>query len=177
MLKPKQQMETNKLSILSANEISEKTTRIAFQILEDSFDEESIVFAGIADRGFVFAERLKKKFEEISDKKVDLVKLNINKDSSSLQGSCDVDVELARDRVVIMIDDVLNSGRTLAYGLGMFLNIPLKKMRVAVLIDRNHRKFPLVSDFAGLKLSTILNEHIQVELNDDDPSKDAAYLF
>ena len=177
MFNSKEQMETTKLSILSANEISEKTTRIAFQILEDNFDEDSIVFAGIADRGFVFAERLKTKFEEISNKKVDLLKLNIDKNSSSLQGTCNVDVELAKDRVVILIDDVLNSGRTLAYGLGLFLNIPLKKMRVAVLIDRYHRKILLVRDFAGLKLSTILNEHIQVELNDENPAEDAAYLF
>lgn len=170
-------MGTIKLPILTANEISEKITRIAFQILEDNFDEDSLVFAGIADRGFVFAERLKRKFEEISNKKVDLVKLDINKESSSLQGTCNVDVAVAKGRVVILIDDVLNSGRTLAYGLGLFLDIPLKKMRVAVLIDRNHRKFPLVSDFAGLKLSTILNEHVLVELNDENPAEDAAYLF
>lgn len=170
-------MGTNRLSILDSKEIAEKITRIAFQILEDNFEESSLVFAGVADRGYVFAQRLKTEFESISSKKVDLVKLTIDKDSTSLKGSCDVDVEIAKDRVLILIDDVLNSGRTLAYGLGMFLNIPLKKMRVVVLIDRNHRKFPIVSDFAGLELSTVLNEHVLVNFDDEDVEKDAAYLL
>lgn len=170
-------MGTTKLAILDANEIAEKITRIAYQILEDNFEEDSLIFAGIADRGFVFAERLKRKFEEISNKKVELLCLSINKESSHLQGSCDRGVEIAKDRVVVLIDDVLNSGRTLAYGLGLFLDIPLKKMRVAVLIDRNHRRFPVVSDFAGLKLSTVLNEHVLVSLNNEKPEEDAAYLL
>jgi pyrimidine operon attenuation protein/uracil phosphoribosyltransferase len=170
-------MGTHKLSILNSKDIAEKTTRIAFQILEDNFEESSLVFAGIADRGFVFAQRLKKEFETISSKRIDLIKLTIDKDSTSLEGSSDVDVEIAKERVVILIDDVLNSGRTLAYALGLFLNIPLKKMRVVVLIDRNHRKFPIVSDFAGLELSTVLNEHVLVNFNDENVEEDAAYLL
>lgn len=170
-------MGTTKLALLNATEIAEKTTRIAYQILEDNFEEESLIFAGIADRGYVFAERLKSEFEAISNKKVDLIKLTIDKDSSSLVGGGDVHIESVQNKVVILIDDVLNSGRTLAYGLGLFLDIPLKKMRIAVLIDRNHRRFPVVSDFAGLKLSTVLNEHVLVNLNDSNPEKDAAYLL
>src|SRR5690554_3561084 len=170
-------MGIHKLSILDSKDIAEKTTRIAFQILEDNFEESSLVFAGVADRGFVFAERLKSEFEAISSKKVDLIKLTINKDSTSLKGSCDVDVEIAKDRVLVLIDDVLNSGRTLAYALGMFLDIPLKKMRVVVLIDRNHRKFPIVSDFAGLELSTVLNEHVLVKFDDKNEGGDTAYLL
>lgn len=170
-------MGLHKLPILSSKDISEKITRIAFQILEDNYEEKSLVFAGIANRGYVFAQRLKDEFEAISSKKVDLIKLTIDKDSSALKGSCDVNVEIAKDRVLILIDDVLNSGRTLAYGLGMFLNIPLKKMRVVVLIDRNHRKFPIVSDFAGLELSTVLNEHVLVSFDKEDRQKDAAYLL
>jgi pyrimidine operon attenuation protein/uracil phosphoribosyltransferase len=170
-------MGKHKLSILKSKDIAEKTTRIAFQILEDNFEESSLVFAGVADRGFVFAQRLKKEFESISSKKIELIKLTIDKDSTSLVGSSDIDVEVAKDRVLILIDDVLNSGRTLAYALGLFLNIPLKKMRVVVLIDRNHRKFPIVSDFAGLELSTVLNEHVLVNFNDDNREEDAAYLL
>lgn len=170
-------MGIHKLSILNSKDIAEKTTRIAFQILEDNFEESSLVFAGIADRGFVFAQRLKKEFESISSKPVDLIKLTIDKDSTSLIGGSDIDVEIAKDRVVILIDDVLNSGRTLAYALGLFLNISLKKMRVVVLIDRNHRKFPIVSDFAGLELSTVLNEHVLVNFNNENSEEDAAYLL
>lgn len=170
-------MESTKLTILSAQDIAEKITRIAYQIYEDNFDEDSLVFAGIADKGFVLAERLKEKVEEISSKQVLLMRLNIDKESSHLQGSCDGDIHQAKGKVLILIDDVLNSGRTLAYGLGLFLNIPLKKMRVAVLIDRNHRRFPIVSDFAGLELSTILKEHVLVSLNNAHPEEDVAYLL
>lgn len=167
----------NKLAILGTNDIAEKTTRIAYQIFEDNFEEDSIVFAGIAERGYVFAERLSQKYSEISGKEVQLLRLDIDKGSSSLKGSANRDIEVARDKVVVLIDDVLNSGRTLAYGLGIFLNIPLKKMRIAVLIDRNHRRFPIVSDFAGLELSTVLNEHVLVQLDNDNPANDAAYLI
>lgn len=170
-------MTSTKLPILNSSDISEKITRIAFQILEDSFDEESIVFAGIAERGYIFAQRLKLKFESICDIKVDLLKLNIDKTSDSLIGDSDKDVETVNNRVVILIDDVLSSGRTLAYGLGLFLNVPLKKMRVAVLIDRNHRKYPIVSDFAGLKLSTVLKEHVMVNISQIESEEDAAYLL
>lgn len=170
-------MKSSKLPILNASDISEKITRIAFQILEDNFEEKTIVFAGIAERGYVFAQRLKTKFESICDIKVHLLKLNIDKTSAYLQGTSDVDVDTASNRVVILIDDVLSSGRTLAYGLGLFLNVPLKKMRVAVLIDRNHRRFPIVSDFAGLKLSTVLKEHVQVVISHIESTDDAAYLL
>jgi pyrimidine operon attenuation protein/uracil phosphoribosyltransferase len=78
--------------------------------------------------------------------------------------------------VVILIDDVLNSGRTLAYGLGVFLDVPLKRMRTAVLIDRSHHQFPVFSDYYGLKLSTILKEHVEVVLEEYDKKEDAAYL-
>lgn len=170
-------MKTKKLPILNADEIAEKITRIAFQILEDSFEEDTLVFAGVAERGYLFARRLKSKFEEISSKKVELIKLSIDKDSSSLQGSSDVDLKIATGKVLVIIDDVLNSGRTLAYSLGLFLNIPLKKMRIAVLIDRNHRRFPIVSDFAGLELSTVLNEHVLVNIHSEEVGEDAAYLL
>ena len=73
------------------------------------------------------------------------------------------------------MDDVLNSGRTLAYGLGVFINIPLKKLRTLVLIDRSHRNFPISSDFTGLEMSTLVKEHIEVVM-DDKSKDDAVYL-
>jgi len=78
--------------------------------------------------------------------------------------------------VLIIVDDVLNSGRTLAYGIGVFLDVPLKKMRIAVMIDRSHHQYPVFSDFSGLKLSTVLNEHVAVEFAKDQKN-DAAYLL
>jgi len=170
-------MAAEKILILDKDQITKKITRIAFQILEDNFDEIEFVLAGVAERGYVLAQRLKAELNNIAPhKRIILINISLDKVGSALQAETDLSVEQAKDKVVILVDDVLNSGRTLAYGLGVFLNVPLKKMRTAVLIDRSHHKFPVISDFSGLKLSTILNEHVSVTLAGFENEVDAAYL-
>lgn len=171
-------MSTKKTLVLNKQQIQQKSRRIAFQILEDNFEEPHIVLVGIADRGYVFAQRLQKILQEIaSDKEIDLIKVNIQKNKRSLHAETDVPVESVKNKVVIVVDDVLNSGRTLAYALGTFLNVPLKKMRTAVLVDRSHHLFPVFSDFYGVKLSTILKEHVEVHLEELDNEEDAAWVY
>ncbi len=169
-------MSAKSVLILNKDQIEKKTVRIAYQILEDNFDEKSLVLAGIADRGYVFAQRLKAKLEHISSINVELIKVSLDKDSRVLNAQTDVPVSSAQNKTVILVDDVLNSGRTLAYGMGVFFDVPLKKMRTAVLIDRSHHKYPIFSDFSGLKLSTILKEHVDVTLYEHDGVEDAAWL-
>ncbi|MCL4641443.1 MULTISPECIES: phosphoribosyltransferase family protein [Olivibacter] len=170
-------MASEKILILDKDQIQKKITRIAYQILEDNFEEKEIVLAGVAERGYVLARRLKEELAKISlAVDVKLINISLNKVSSTLQAETDISVSEAKDKVVILVDDVLNSGRTLAYGLGVFLNVPLKKLRTAVLIDRSHHKFPVISDFSGHKLSTILNEHVSVTLEGFENEQDAAYL-
>lgn len=170
-------MVEKRILILNSGQIKEKITRIAYQIREDSFEENQLVLAGIADRGYIIAKRLKEELIRISSElSVELIKINLDKESSILRAETDRALVEAENKVVILIDDVLNSGRAIAYGLGVFLNIPLKKMRTAVLIDRSHRKFPVESDFVGLKLSTVLNEHVSVSLIEFD-GEDAVYLI
>src|SRR5690606_33182789 len=129
---------SKKVVILNSEQIKQKTIRIAYQILEDSIEEKELVFAGIADRGYTFAKRLIDELKKISSQKISLIKITLDKDSTTLKANTDQDVMLAQDKVLIIVDDVLNSGRTLSYGLGIFLDVPLKKMRVAVMIDRSH---------------------------------------
>lgn len=169
-------MSTKSVLILDKDQIEKKTTRIAYQILEDNFEEESLILAGIAARGYVFAQRLKSTLEHISTIKVDLIKVTLDKDSRVLEAQTDVPIATAQNKTVILVDDVLNSGRTLAYGMGVFFDVPLKKMRTAVLIDRSHHQYPIFSDYAGLKLSTILKEHVDVTLSEYDNAEDAAWL-
>ncbi len=170
-------MSSKKTLILNKGQILQKSRRIAYQIIEDNFDEPAIVLVGIADRGYVFAQRLQKLLLEIApDKSIELIQVTIQKTKRSLESKTDLPIETVKDKVVILIDDVLNSGRTLAYGLGVFLNVPLKRMRTAVLIDRSHHQFPVFSDYYGLKLSTILKEHVEVMLEEYDQQEDAAYL-
>ena len=67
---------------------------------------------------------------------------------------------------LVLIDDVLSSGSTLIYGVKHFLEVPLIKFKTAVLVNRNHKNFPVKADFKGISLSTSLKEHIQVEFTD-----------
>lgn len=168
--------KSKRVLILDREDIQKKTTRIAYQILEDNFDEQELVLAGIADRGYIFAQRLKTILEEISSFRVILIKIMLDKEGPSLDASTDIPAAEATDKVVILVDDVLNSGRALSYGLGVFLNVPLKKIRTAVLIDRSHHKFPVFSDFSGLRLSTILKEHVTISLSEFDGGSDSAWL-
>ena len=170
-------MSTKKVLILNQEQIAKKITRIAYQLVEDNFEETSLVLVGIADRGYVFAQRLKAELERIANFDILLIQITLDKTSSTLRASTDIPVEQATDKVVILVDDVLNSGRTLAYGIGVFFDVSLKKMRTVVLIDRSHHKFPIFSDFSDLKLSTILKEHVAVNLHECDGGEDAAWLI
>ena len=166
-------MPDKQILILDKTQIQQKVTRMAYQIWEDNLEESSLVIAGIADYGFILAERLQKELQRISKIEVSLMKIDLDKGSSHLQAATDAEITTCANKVVILVDDVLNSGRTLAYGLGVFLNIPLKKLRTAVLVNRSHRIFPITPDFTGLELATVTKEHVDVFLDDN---RDAVYL-
>ena len=168
-------MSEKKLLILTHQQIQQKIDRIAYQVLEDNFDEEEILIAGILPRGNKIAERIKAVLDEIAPFKSTLLTIELDKVSTSLHANFDFDVEECSNKVVILVDDVLNSGKTLAYGFGVFLDVPLKKLRTAVLIDRNHKSFPITTDYAGVALSTVIKEHVDVVL-DEDGEEDAVYL-
>ena len=107
-------MSDKKLLILDTIQIQQKITRIAYQIWEDNLEEKTVVIAGIVDFGFVLAERLQKELEQISGIEVTLMKIKLDKQSSHLHAETDVLIETCSNKVVILVDDVLNSGRTLA---------------------------------------------------------------
>jgi len=163
------------LNILNQQQIQQKIDRIAYQVLEDNFDEQEIVIAGILPRGDKIAKRIKAILDEIAPFQSKLVSIDIDKQSTSLHARVDFEVQDCSNKVVILVDDVLNSGKTLAYGFGVFRDVPLKKLRTAVLIDRNHKKFPMTTDYAGIALSTVLKEHVDVVL-DEEGEDDAVYL-
>jgi pyrimidine operon attenuation protein/uracil phosphoribosyltransferase len=161
------------IQILDQAQIKQKIDRIAYQILEDCFDEKEIIIAGIASRGFVFAQKLEKVLSKISKIKCTLVEITLDKDSNNLVASTNISVSKCKNKTIILVDDVLNSGRTLLYGLSVFLNIPTKKIRTAVLVDRSHKLFPISTDYAGYTISTVSQEHISVVF---DKNKEAVYL-
>lgn len=168
-------MSDKKLLILNHHQIQQKLDRIAYQILEDNFEETEIVIAGILPRGNFLAERLKKILDQIAPFKSTMINIELEKKASSLKASTDSDIQICANKTVILVDDVLNSGKTLAYGFGVFIDVPLKKLRTVVLVDRNHKSFPVTTDYAGIALSTLLKEHVDVALSADG-SDDAVYL-
>lgn len=153
--------------ILNKKQILQKIRRIAYEIYEQNFEETTLVVAGIHDMGFTFAKMLSATIQEISPIKAELVSVQLDK-ASPLQSEVILDVALEElnNKVVIVVDDVLNTGRTLVYSLKPFLNCSIKKLQVAVLVDRSHKSFPIAADFIGYSLSTTINEHIHVELSE-----------
>lgn len=168
-------MAESQVLILDKNQIAQKINRIAYQILEDNLEEQEVVLAGIWDRGYKLAVRLKSVLEEISDFKVTLLRVDLEKLNSKLVAKTDIEEADWSGKVIILVDDVLNSGKTLAYGLGVFLNTPHKKIRTVVLVDRSHKIFPIATDFVGLELATILKERVDVVL-DVAGEEDRVYL-
>jgi pyrimidine operon attenuation protein/uracil phosphoribosyltransferase len=168
-------MAESHVLVLNKEQIAQKINRIAYQILEDNLDEKEVVLAGIWDRGYKLALRLKAVLEEIATFKVTMLRIDLEKLNSKLVASTDLDEADWTGKVIILVDDVLNSGKTLAYGLGVFLNTPHKKIRTVVLVDRSHKIFPIATDFVGLQLATILKEHVDVVL-DVAGEEDRVYL-
>lgn len=168
-------MADSSLLILDKTQIQQKINRIAYQILEDNLDEKELVIAGIWDRGYKLALRLQQKLEEISELKITMLRIDLDKENSKLVAKTDLDAAHWKNQVIILVDDVLNSGKTLAYGLGVFLNTPHKKIRTVVLVDRSHKIFPIATDFVGLKMATVLKEHVDV-IMDVPNEEDRVYL-
>ncbi|KAF2520211.1 phosphoribosyltransferase [Flavobacterium salilacus subsp. salilacus] len=154
--------------ILTQQEIEHKTTRMAYQIYETFADEKEVVLAGIASNGYIFAQRLAAVLEKISDLKIILCEVKINKQQPLDDVHTSLTQEEYTNKALVLVDDVLNSGTTLIYGVKHFLDVPLKKFKTAVLVDRNHKQYPVKADFKGLSLSTSLQEHIKVVFTDDE---------
>ena len=159
--------------ILNNQEIEHKIKRIAYQIYETFVDETEIVIAGIASNGFVFAKKITAELEQISTLKVTLCEVFINKQNVNEPITTSLSKEKYENKGLVLVDDVLNSGTTLIYGVKHFLDVPLKKLKTAVLVDRNHKKYPVKADFKGISLSTSLLEHVQVVF---DKKGNYAYL-
>lgn len=159
--------------ILTHQEIEHKIKRIAYQIYETFVDDDTIVIAGIANNGYLLAEKIAAKLSEISTIKVSLCEVHINKQFPNEKVSTSLTQAEYENKGLVLVDDVLNSGTTLVYGVKHFLDVPLKKFKTAVLVDRNHKKYPVKADFKGISLSTSLQEHVQVVF---EAKGDYAYL-
>lgn len=155
--------------ILDKKQIAHKIKRIAYQIYETNVDEKEVVIAGIMNNGFLLAKKIKVELEEISPIKVLLCKVYVDKKKPIKEVSTSLKQGEYKNKSLLLVDDVLHSGTTLIYGVKHFLEVPLKQFKTAVLVDRNHKKYPVKADFKGISLSTSLNENVSIifEENND----------
>src|SRR3569833_1883760 len=100
-----------KLLVLDQRQVAQKIDRIAYQLLEDNFEEKEIVIAGIKQQGHNLAVRLKNILDNIAPFKTTLIGIELDKQSSSLKASTDTDITVCHNKAVIIVDDVLNSGK------------------------------------------------------------------
>src|SRR6185295_14651850 len=152
--------------ILDQAVAAKKLKRMAYEILENNIDEEYLVLAGIRESGSVVARSIQAILSEISSVKTDLITISLDKHLPK-------DVLLSKqleftDKVIIVIDDVANSGRTLLYALKPFLAYQPKKIQTLILVERSHKAFPVHADYVGLSIATTLQEHIYVEVNTEE---------
>ena len=158
-------MTLSKKIILDHTAIEHMIKRIAYQIYESNVDESELIIAGIADNGYILAKKIKSQLDKISDINCTLCKVNINKKVPTELISTSLSKDDYQNKSLLLIDDVLNSGSTLIYGIKHFLDVPLKQFKTAVLVNRNHKKYPVKADFKGISLSTSLFEHVQVNIS------------
>ncbi|WP_027003168.1 phosphoribosyltransferase family protein [Hugenholtzia roseola] len=154
--------------ILTAAQTLQKIRRLAYEIYEQNFGVDTLILAGIQENGYVLAQRLKAELLAIAPIEVELVSVELDK-LYPTQSKVGISVPLPtlEQQVIILVDDVLNTGRTLAYSLRPFLEVPIKRLQTAVLVDRNHADFPIAADFVGYRLSTTLLEHVEVILKEN----------
>jgi pyrimidine operon attenuation protein/uracil phosphoribosyltransferase len=154
---------SNEIKILSRKQISQKILRLSWEIYENNFDEKELVIVGVGEKGFLLAEELSNNLSKISAISPLLTRLDINSNKSSDKSTV-LSEKNYKNKVIILVDDVLYSGKTLMYACKNFLNTSVKKMSVLVLIDRNHNSYPIKADYVGVSLSTTLKEYIKVIL-------------
>jgi pyrimidine operon attenuation protein / uracil phosphoribosyltransferase len=162
--------------ILDKEAIKQKITRLAYEIVEDHFDENEIQLVGIMKGGYKLAELLKTEIQKVKKIRVQLSSIKINK-TNPLVGKTLLSEPISsfEGQPIILVDDVVNSGRTIFYAFKEFMDITPKTLKVAALVDRKYKKFPVNCDYVGTSLNTTIKEHIEVVFKKDDV--EAVYLI
>lgn len=164
-----------KLKILDTTQIHQKLNRLAFEVVENNFDEKELFVVGIDGNGYKVATEIAERLKNISKIKVTLGKIKIDK-NKPWEGTPIVDFKDNNftNKTIILVDDVLNSGKTLMYAVRLFLDKPVKKINTLILVDRSHSRFPVKADFVGLTLSTTLHETVETDFS--KKNKESVYL-
>lgn len=167
-------MAKEKKQILNQQEIKQILRRMAYQIYEQNYQTDKLFFFGIADTGLRLAQLLAAELDAISEIKSECLLIDIDKSAQSQPDLSHVKMPEGGPFTILVVDDVLNSGRTMMYALDPILKLKVAKLQTCVLVNRSHKRFPLAIDYKGLELGTTIEEHIEVQLEKDNFS---AYLY
>lgn len=161
--------------VLTETQVNQIIRRIAFEIYENNFDEKKLFLVGVYDKGYMLADMILRELEGISTGiSITRVRLDIDKvNPVSSEVRLDFPIEKLKGMPIILVDDVLNTGRTVAHSLKALLEVELKKVETAVLVNRSHKTFPISANYKGYELSTSIDDHIDVQLE----KKPAVYLY
>ena len=157
-----------KNKILNTNQIKKIVKRIAYQIHENNLEYPEIILIGVHKNGYTLAEKINKELKQISKSNIKLVSIKINKKNPIEEIELDCKKEYLKNKVIVLVDDVLHTGKTLIYCVKHLLEITPKNFNTVVLIDRNHKKFPIKVDFKGISLSTFISDHVEVVFEDNN---------
>jgi len=154
--------------VLNHKQVGQKITRMAFEIYERNLHATGgMVVAGITGMGTILGHLIATELRKISPLQVEEVEVILDKQAvSTSEVMLSVDIPL-KGKTILLVDDVLNTGKTLVYALKPFLGHEVEKMEIAVLVNRSHGLFPVKPDYTGFELATTFNEHIRVDFSDN----------
>jgi len=152
--------------VLDNDQIQKKIHRLAFQVYEGFLEENSLIVAGINGNGFELAKVLCEQLEKISPIRCILIEIQLDKQNlSAASSSLSISGDQIKNMPVLIVDDVLNTGKTMVYAISAFIREGSSLIRTAVLADRNHKKFPVAADYVGISMATTLQEHLSFSIS------------
>lgn len=155
------------MKILDHRQVLQKIKRLAIEILENNCEESELFLAGINNNGYGFAQMLLAELQKLTQKPVHLTRIRLNPaapDKHPVELS--IPLDQLDGKVIIIVDDVANTGRTIFYAFQPLMQVLPHKVEVAVLVDRQHKGFPIRVDYVGLSLATTLKDDIDVKIRD-----------
>ena len=150
-----------KKQVLDFEKISRICGRLAYQILENNINEDEILLVGIKEKGYEIAKIIEQQLKNITSSKVHLKSITIDKKNPNQISEVDINFDLM-PKSVYLVDDVLNTGKTLMFAVNSLLKYDFDLIKTLVLIDRNHKRFPVKVDFKGISLSTNLDDTVKL---------------
>jgi pyrimidine operon attenuation protein/uracil phosphoribosyltransferase len=150
--------------IIHTYKVNQIVDRLAYQIAEHHSESKELILLGIESSGYILANQLFELLKPIiPNVALSLNNLTINK-KNPLEKSIDLDVDIHffENKSIIVVDDVINSGRTLFYALRPFFLIDIQMLQTLVLVERKYKRFPISADYVGVSLNTTFKEHIEV---------------